>query len=554
MTRKLLSIVLVFALLVPCAARTADSRIRLNTVGFLPGYSKRASVAARFDEFRVIEAGGRSRVVFRGRASGPLHNEDTNEDLYVADFSALRRPGLYRLEVEGVGSSTPFRVARDVYDAPFRAVVGAMYLWRCGSAVSANYNGINYAHAACHTEDAWLDFVGGGHTRRDASGGWHDAGDYNKYVVNAGVTVGVMLLAWEQFGTLIQNAGLDPHGDGARGGLPAYLGEVNWEIDWLLKMQADDGSVYHKVSTRDFGPAILPEDEKAERYFTPWSSAATADFAAMLASASRAFRPHERAYAERCLEAARRAYEFLRAHPEQQRADLRGFTTGGYQTDDADDRLWAAAELWETTGEERYLSDFETHARGVEMLFDWDWGWSDVKNLGMLTYLFSKRGGRDAELLSAIRRGLIETADALVRLRDAHGYARPLGTRYYWGCNGGVANTVVLLRSANMFAPRRAYVETALDAVSHLFGRNYYGRSFVTGVGADPPRHPHQRLSMRPNSEGAWPGYLVGGGWPHATDWVDVSENYRVNEVAINWNAPLVYALAGFLSGRTRKR
>ena len=545
MTRGLLNIVLVCALLAPCAARAADSRIRLNTVGFLPGHSKRASVSVRFNEFRVVEDGGRSRVVFRGRASGPLHNED------FADFSALRRPGLYRLEVEGVGSSTPFRVARDVYDAPFRAAVQAMYLWRCGSAVSANYNGITYAHAACHTEDAWLDFVGGGHARRDASGGWHDAGDYNKYVVNAGVTVGVMLLAWEQFGALIQSAELDSHGDGARGGLPAYLGEVKWETDWLLKMQADDGSVYHKISTRDFGPAILPEDEKAERYFTPWSTSATADFAAMLASASRAFRPHERAYADRCLEAARRAYEFLRAHPEQQRADLRGFTTGGYQTDDADDRLWAAAELWETTGDARYLSDFETRARGVEMLFDWDWGWSDVKNLGMLTYLFSKRGGRDAALLNITRRGLIETADALVRLRDAHGYARPLGTRYYWGCNGGVANTVVLLRSADMFAPRRAYVETALDALSHLFGRNYYGRSFVTGVGADPPRHPHQRLSMRPNSEGAWPGYLVGGGWPRATDWVDVSENYRVNEVAINWNAPLVYALAGFLSGRT---
>lgn len=226
MTRGLLNIVLVCALLAQCAARaadsrTADSRIRLNTVGFLPGHSKRASVAARFQEFRVVENGGRSRVVLRGRGSGPLHNEDTNEDLYVADFSALKRPGLYRLEVEGVGSSKPFRIARDVYDAPFRAAVGAMYLWRCGSAVSASYNGITYAHAACHTEDAWLDFVGGGHARRDASGGWHDAGDYNKYVVNAGVTVGVMLLAWGQFGASIRSAGLDSHGDDGRVGLPA---------------------------------------------------------------------------------------------------------------------------------------------------------------------------------------------------------------------------------------------------------------------------------------------------------------------------------------------
>ena len=554
------SALLACVLLAPCAARAqaprvpqtraADSRVRLNTVGFLPEYPKRASVAAKFKEFVVVEVSGKARVVLRGRAQGPFRNEDTGEDLYVADFSALRRPGLYRLEVGGVGSSPPFRVAPDVYDAPFRAAVQAMYLWRCGESVKATYNGVTYAHAACHTEDAWLDYVGGGHARRDAAGGWHDAGDYNKYVVNAGVTVGVMLLAWQQFGAQIMGAGLDSHG-AACGVMPAYLCEVKWETDWLLKMQAEDGSVYHKVSTRDFGAAILPEDEKAERYFTPRSSAATADSAAMLAAASRAFRPYGRAYADRCLDAARRAYDFLRAHTQDERADLRGFSTGAYQTQDADERLWAAAELWEATGEARYLSDFEARAGDiVGAKFDPDWGWSDVKNLGLLTYIFSKREGRDEEMLSEVRGALVYAADKLVERRDAHGYARPLGTRYYWGANGGVANTVVLLRSADMVEPKREYVEAALDAVSNLFGRNYYGRSFVTGVGFNPPLHPHHRPSMRPGNKETWPGYLVGGGWPRATDWADASENYRVNEVAINWNAPLVYALAGFLSKR----
>jgi endoglucanase len=527
-------------------ARGADARIRLNTVGYLPGHEKRASVAARFTDFSVVaEHGG--AVVFRGKAAGPVHNADTNEDLYVADFSSLERPGAYRLEIAGVGRSAPFRIAPDVYDEPFRAAVGAMYLWRCGTPVRAAFRGAAYSHAACHTEDAWLDFVGGGHTRRDGAGGWHDAGDYNKYVVNAGVTVGVMLLAWEQFGGRIQGAGLDAHG--AAKGLPTYLGEVKWETDWLLKMQAADGSVYHKVSTREFGPAVQPEDEKTPRYFTPWSSAATADFAAVTARSARAFRPFDAPYARRCLDAARSAYDFLRAHPESHRADLRGFKTGAYQTDDADDRLWAAAELWEATGEAAYLSDFEVRARAFAEKFDLDWGWGNVKNLGMLTYLFSERAGREAALVGRVREGLIATADRIVALRDAHGYARPLGTKYYWGANGGVANTTVLLQSANLVAPRRAYVEAALDAVSHLFGRNYYGRSFVTGLGANPPLHPHFRPTLGQHGRPTWPGYLVGGGWPRATDWRDDEEDYRVNEVAINWNAPLIYALAGFLGG-----
>src|ERR1044071_7139845 len=126
--RVLLTALLSCAVLAPCATHAAqssfnktrppDSRIRLNTIGFLPGQRKRASVAARFEMFRVVEAVGVARVVFNGRASGPFHNEDTDEDLYVADFSALKVPGVYRLEVEGGGSSAPLRVASVVYVAP----------------------------------------------------------------------------------------------------------------------------------------------------------------------------------------------------------------------------------------------------------------------------------------------------------------------------------------------------------------------------------------------------------------------------------------------------
>ena len=542
------------AVLMPAAstaAQPADSRIRLDTVGYLPDHDKRASVAARCAEFNVRrEPGG--AVAFTGKASGPLRNEDTGEDIYVADFSALREPGTYSLEIPGVGRSAPFRVGRDVYEEPFRAAFAAMYLWRCGSAVRLARGGTTYAHAACHLEDARLDFVGRPGERRDATGGWHDAGDYNKYVVNAGVTVGIMLRAWEEFGPHIERIKFDLPREHER--LPAYLGEIRWETDWLLKMQARDGSVYHKVSTKDFGPAVMPEEEKTERYFAPWSSAATADFAAVLAAAARAFQPYDAAYARRCLEASRRAYEFLRAHPAEHRADLKGFTTGAYQTDDADDRLWAAAELWETTGGRAYLADFERRARAFAEKFDIDWGWSNVKNLGMITYLSSARRGRDAALVRDLRSALVETADRVVAISKAHGYARPLGTRYYWGANGGVANTVVLLQAARRVSPKPAYAETALDALHNLFGRNPYGRSFVTGVGFNPPRRPHDRRWLGRAHLTAWPGYLVGGGWPKATDWSDDEDNYRVNEIAINWNAPLVYALAGFLSEVTPPR
>ncbi|HWW74310.1 MAG TPA: glycoside hydrolase family 9 protein, partial [Pyrinomonadaceae bacterium] len=254
--------------------------VRLNTVGFLPNHSKRASVAGACADagFRVVNAAD-GRTVFQGKTDGPLRNDDTSEELCVADFSALRRAGLYRLEVEGVGSSAAFRVGRDVYDAAFRTTLRAMHLWRCGAAVGTEHEGVVYTHAACHLGDAWLDFVGGGHARRDSTKGWHDAGDYNKYVVNAGFTVGIMLRAWEEFGPRIRKIRLGLPEE--EKGLPDYLNEIKWETDWLLTMQAADGSVFHKVSTKEFGPAIPPEAETTPRYFAPWSTAATADFVAV---------------------------------------------------------------------------------------------------------------------------------------------------------------------------------------------------------------------------------------------------------------------------------
>ena len=525
------------------SVQVATPLLRLNSVGFLPNAQKRASIGVRCKDFRVVDEAG--RTAYRGTATGPVHNADTNEDLYIADFSGLTTPGKYRLVATGAGESALFAISSAIYDVSFQTVMQGMYLWRCGAAVHATYNGITYAHEACHMEDAWLDTVAGGHVRHPSTGGWHDAGDYNKYVVNAGITVGLMLLAWEQFSDGIRAVKLTL--PDTPPGMPSYLAEVKWELDWLLTMQSADGSVYHKLSTKEFGPAILPEKEKTPRYFAPWSSAATADFVATMSMASRVYKRFDPGFAVRCLEAARKSYLFLQAHPTNHPADLKDFKTGSYQTDDDDDRLWAAAELWETTGEAPFLVEFETRSRDFKARFSQDWGWGDVKNLGMITYIQSSRQGRNQQLVNEIREALKTTADAIVRVASAHGYARPLGSSYYWGCNGGVANTTVLLQTAARFYRNPEYAQTALDAIGYLFGRNYFGRSFVTGIGANPPQQPHDRRSMGQPGAPAWPGYLVGGGWPKGNDWKDEAPHYELNEIAINWNAGLIYALAGFL-------
>lgn len=517
--------------------------IRLNTLGYLPDAPKHASVAAESGSFSVVRSSD-GKSVLTGKLTSATRNADTGEDLAMADFSSVRTPGEYRVELGSGEQSATFRIDRDLYRQPLYLTTRAMYLWRCGMEVEGEWQGTRFHQKACHLDDAWLDHVTGKHEKLPSVGGWHDAGDYNKYVVNAGVTVGAMLRAWEDFPALRQLKLELPESGGA---LPDFLAEIKYETDWLLTMQAADGRVYTKVSTERFGPFISADKETTPRYVAPWGTPATADFVAMLAQAARAFQPFAPAYAERCLAAAKHSYAFLAANPEHHEPDQSKFRTGGYRTKDADDRLWAAAELWETTGDPAALDDVEKRIRDLAPVFDENWDWAEVRNLGLFTYLYSQRPGRSEELVAALRANLLKTADVLVAKARAHGYARPLDGHYYWGCNGGVARQTPLLLGAYRLTQDEHYRTTALDAINHLFGRNVHGRSYVTGLGANPPQAPHDRRSGGDSVEPPWPGYLVGGPNPTGRDWHDVEPDARTNEIAINWNGALIYALAAFV-------
>lgn len=518
--------------------------IRVNSIGFLPDQAKAATIAGDFRSFRVIRESDGAAVLSAdclpvGSAAS------SGGDLRIADFSRLTAPGRYRLE--GGGSrSAPFSIGAEVWVEPFNTVFRGFYLWRCGMAVGADSGGRRFAHAACHTNDAWLDLVGGGHVRRVSVGGWHDAGDYNKYVVNAGAAVGVLLRAWNDFGPAIRRAQeRQPVADRA----PDFLGEIRWELEWLLTMQTADGGVYHKLTTRGFGKFEAPETEATDRFFTPVSSAATADFAAMMSEASRTYLAVDPAFAARCGRAAGASWSWLCAHPGEKPFEAAGVSTGAYASTDADDRLWAAAGYWQATGDPGARQEAERRLRMIGARIDTDWDWGNLANLGALEYLFSDRPDADPSLKGELRRNLIAAAASIAATGAAHGYGRPLGNSYYWGDNGSVARQAVALAAGHRLDPRPEFRQAALDALGHLFGRNVTGRSMVTGLGFNPPLHPHDRRSAIDPDGPPWPGYLIGGPHPGPADWHDEQADYRTNEIAINWNAALVYALAGFLPG-----
>lgn len=437
----------------------------------------------------------------------------------------------------------------------FRTAFRAFYLWRCGMEVDADHNGNHYHIDACHLKDGRTAYVDAdspvltteqleaNQNRKDGTGGWHDAGDFGKYTVNAGITMGMLFYAWDHFGDRIRDVALDlPE---TAPGYPEYLEELKWETDFLLKMEYSDGSgrVSHKLTRQAFSGFIMPEDDDADRFFTVWSSAATADFAAVMAMSSVRFRPYDSEYAGRCLEAAKRSYAYLEAHPEDKFFEQGDFSTGSYWTMDPDDRLWAAAEMWAATGEPRYLAQAEAMIASKDVADDWDWG--EVSNLGLWTYALCNRDGKDPALQAKVVDSIVASADRLVgnAANDPYGCAL---TKYYWGCNGTACRQAMNLHIADLFHPDPAYDRTIRGIADYILGNNYYHRSFVTGVGINPPMHPHDRRSGADGIDDPWPGYLVGGGHT-PTDWVDEQDDYSRNEIAINWQGALVYLLAAVL-------
>lgn len=502
--------------------------IYADQLGYRPYDLKKAVIMADEPTFDICLAND-GAVIYSGMASEPISSPASAEMVRTADFSKVVQPGKYYISA-GDKRSYPFIIDEKPYGSLRTEVLMMFNYHKCGICLDCGV----WSHPACHVS---LATVYGTDEKIDVSGGWHDAGDYGRYIVAAAKAVADLLLSYE----LSQNPDSD-------------VLDVAWfEIEWMLKMQDNaTGGVYHKVTCRNFcGLDVMPEDENDELVISPISPAATADFAAAMAMAAR-FYPQKR---EELLLAAEHAWEWCEANPDKpgftNPADIR---TGEYGDNNSrDEYFWAACELFIATKDEKYHDYIKSDDVYSGL------GWSDMGTYGLVAYMFHAGDRADSAVFVKMKNKLTAVCQDIMIRYKSDPYGVSLSTYYVWGSSMTVANNAMTLLFGSRLIEKAKdeYIEAACEHMHYLLGRNPLSQSYITGFGTNAPKNPHHRPSVAKNL--AQPGMVVGGpdmnlsdealkksceGEPPAKCYIDDKDSYASNEVTIYWNSPVYFVLS----------
>lgn len=552
--------VLCFVSAASCYAAESAALLKVNQSGYLNQGQKLAMIPGKSQHTFQLVALPSGQIVFKGQSSAAQHWAPAGETVSIADFTKVQSNGRYRLEVAGY-APVELQIAAQPYTQLHDAAIKAYYFNRASQQLDPAYAGV-WARPAGHPDDQVQIHASAASASRptgtvvQSPKGWYDAGDYNKYIVNSGISTFTLLDAWTDFKDFYrQRQWTIPESGNS---MPDLLDEVLWNLDWMSTMQDPaDGGVYHKLTNLNFDGTVMPHQAVAPRYLVQKTTAAALNFAAVMAKASRViaeFDKEQPGKAALFRQQAIQAWQWARKNPAiyyQQPADV---STGAYGDKNlADEFSWAAAELYLLTGEQPYLQQFFQLAQPVQTA-----SWASVAALGYFSL------AKEANRLTPEQRQLVFSAmtamaDQFVTQHQASAYKVTMVPEdFVWGSNAVAMNKAILLYKANQITAKASYVEAMQGLLDYVLGRNPLDLSYVTGFGVKSPQHIHHRPSEADGIKAPVPGWLAGGAQPgqqdkcqynstlpaksYADDWC----SYASNEIAINWNAPLVYMLAAF--------
>jgi len=543
-----------------------DESIRLNQIGYLPDQSKIAIVLSEesLGQFFVWDV-EQKKVVYEGEAVRQDSKTFSGKTAWKVDFSTYSEEGTYELGLSGFGKSYPFTIEKDVFSELSKASLKAFYFQRMSTDLPEAFAG-KWARDGGHPDtQVQIHPSAASSSRPDGAivsspKGWYDAGDYNKYIVNSGITMGTLMSLYEEFPEFFARQKLAiPESDNA---LPDILDEVLWNLDWMLTMQdPTDGGVYHKLTTAKFEGMVEPHEATNTRYLVRKSTAAALDFAAVMAQASRIYKVFSPEDAVIYQKAAEMAWNWALLHPEEyyRQNELNedfdpDVVTGAYGDQNlTDEWIWAASELYITTHNLGFWSVLESADLEYRLP-----SWSQVKWLGLYSLIRHETALPQIpeEWMAMLKINLIAAAKSYQMAGQTQPFLSPMGansTDFIWGSNAVASNQGILLIEAYRLNGEEGFLQGAKANLDYILGRNATGFCYVTGFGSRSPMYPHHRLAASRPELPPLPGFMVGGPNPSQQDgceypsafpdesFTDLACSYATNEIAINWSAAFAY-------------
>lgn len=509
-----------------------ENTILINQIGYEKTLSKFAFVDASTTsekEFSLCNVDG--KVVFTGKLNDVIEDELSAQKIACADFSSFSEPGTYKI-VCGDQSSFEFKIGEGLYKDIYKSTLEYFTLSRCGHRTVKSI----WCDEDCHTSVAEIY---GTENKKEVIGGWHDAGDYGRYVVAGSKTVMDLLFAYE---AAPKNKDFD------------ILCEVRFELEWMLLMQREDGAVYHKISCYNFSKFVMPQDEKEVQVISPVSTAATADFAGCLAYASQFYKDSDPQFSKTLLESAIRAQKYIETHEDELYVNPADITTGSYSDKDIrDEKFFALCALFGATNDESY---FEKALKFKNEDWSIHFSWGMVNGYGVEILLKNKDKVSNKAVIEKLEETVITRANQLMQIVKNASY-KTIHSRVFWGSNGFVCDEAHVLLMAYKLTGNKEFYEGAKSQLDYLMGCNPLNICFVTGFGSKTVCNPHHRPSGAKKQ--TMPGMLSGGpsaglqdavarenlsGKAPLSCFIDHMGSYSTNEVAIYWNSPLVLLMA----------
>ena len=604
MTRTLrLIVAAVVVSLCSCTETEETCSIRINQVGFYPHQEKTLTLEEGNRSERITIRNSDGVQVWEGEAVREAVSPWSGKKRRIFDFSQITAPGKYM--VLAGKESHEFVISENAYDHLAAAALTAFYHQRSGMDLDTAIAG-KWARKGGHPDTlVYIHASAADSIRKEGSvisspKGWYDAGDYNKYVVNSGYSMGLMAQAFLMFPEQYDWSKKEDtdYWDYIRKTVSIYkplYNELDYNAEWLYTMQDPaDGGVYHKLSTPSFEAFITPLECSKPRYVVQKSVTAALDFAGAMCSFAHihglSLSDHDintRIYKIR-YDKAEAAYAWAKANPDAfyfqhkiNEAYDPDITTGAYGDHDASDEFfWAASELYCATHKKEYLEDVKAFMPEKFSLMSWGY----VAPLGIFQWIqYEKRllaekhlwgdlpfrfgiNEEEQKIIDRCKELLLEYCDKSLEEAEGSCYNSAYGNKpedFRWGCASSFCDQAICFLYAYEITGDRKYADNAFRNVNYVLGQNATGYCYVTGFGTKSPMYPHSRLCHSDGIEEPIPGLLVGGPNPGQQDiagvgryhsdfpdesYEDVMPSYASNEIAINWNASLVAVTAWLAS------